>query len=95
MRSTLYWLCTIYGSLYQIDKLQMGHSHKQVPQEACKSIRINSINNQQCNTNSTTFLDAPKSASLMHPLLSTRMFAPYIQQHIDQYEIETEHGRVF
>ncbi len=24
----------------------------------------------------TTFLDAPRSASLIHPLLSTRMFAP-------------------
>lgn len=34
------------------------------------------------NTSSTTFLDAPKSASLIHPLLSTRIFAPYVKQYI-------------
>lgn len=28
-------------------------------------------------TSSTTCFDAPKSASLMHPLLSTRIFAPW------------------
>jgi hypothetical protein len=28
----------------------------------------------------TTFLDAPKSASLIHPLLSTRMFAPLMSR---------------
>ena len=65
----LHWLGTIYSSLQskrQLSKNAQGNSTKKM-----------SWYSNMNGTSSTTFLDAPKSASLMQPLLSTRMFAPW------------------
>ena len=81
--STLHRLGTIYSSLYSYTTSLAMHI------KITKKITYLRWVWRQWHTSSTTFLDAPKSASLMHPLLSTRMFAPYINHaHYDKRKRE-------